>query len=173
MVSHKPPIWCILSIGIIVWLAGCMPNTTKQEPPPPQEPPNNPEVVLPENFRNMGQQTPRGYVLTLAGLSFKTNSEQLVPEGLKNLDSMASVLNENKQFKIQIEGHTDDVGNRDHNLFLSKARANSVFDALLQRDVDPDRMSIAGYGPDRPLVKNDSKEGRAQNRRVEIVILNR
>lgn len=174
MVLPKSTIWRVLCVGIVVWLAGCMPGTTKEESPPTKkEAIKNPEVVLPEQFRDVGEQTPHGYVLTLEGLSFKTNSEQLVPEGLKNLDVMTEILNQNKQFKIKIEGHTDDIGKHDHNLFLSKARANSVFDALLQRDVEPSRMSIEGYGPDRPLVENDSEENRAKNRRVEIVILNR
>jgi len=71
-----------------------------------------------------------------------------------------------------IEGHTDSVGGEDYNLGLSEQRADSVRRALIDDDVSPERITIKGYGERFPVAGNDTPEGRQQNRRVEIVIMN-
>ena len=80
----------------------------------------------------------------------------------KNLASFTNIL---------IEGHTDDTGSDDHNMALSKDRAESVSHYLATVEVRPARFSIAGYGESQPVVTNDTAEGRQKNRRVDIAIL--
>ena len=72
--------------------------------------------------------------------------------------------------KVDIEGHTDDVGNDRANMKLSQARANSVRAYLVKKGVEPMRMRAVGYGEDRPIDDNSTPEGQAINRRVEFVI---
>jgi outer membrane protein OmpA-like peptidoglycan-associated protein len=80
-------------------------------------------------------------------------------------------MQENPQMKIEVGGHTDNVGSKDHNVSLSKNRAKSVFDYLVKKGINPNRMTHAGYGFDKPVEKNDTPEGRALNRRTEFTII--
>jgi outer membrane protein OmpA-like peptidoglycan-associated protein len=80
-------------------------------------------------------------------------------------------MKSNPTIKVTIEGHTDSVGPADYNLRLSDARANSVRDALIERDVAADRMEAIGYGESKPIASNRSRKGRAANRRVEFKIV--
>ena len=79
------------------------------------------------------------------------------------------LMNANSGLKISIEGHTDSTGSADHNRQLSTARARSVLGALVGLGIDPARLSSKGFGPDKPVASNTSEEGRAANRRVELV----
>ena len=74
---------------------------------------------------------------------------------------------------VGIEGHTDNVGNKIENLYLSKERAKSVYDYLIQSGVQKQRLSYEGFGEEIPIVSNDSEEGRALNRRTEFKVLRR
>jgi cell division protein FtsN len=73
--------------------------------------------------------------------------------------------------KVEIQGHTDTEGPRQHNLLLSQRRADSVRKALIRRGVDFQRLDSKGYGPDQPIADNATPEGRAKNRRVQFKIL--
>ena len=89
------------------------------------------------------------------------------------LDDVAQVLNDNPTIHIRIEGHTDSVGSAKYNRKLSDGRANSVMSELISRGIEPGRMEAEGFGEDRPIDTNETKEGRANNRRVEMHITSR
>jgi chemotaxis protein MotB len=118
----------------------------------------------------------RGLVISLDGSFFDSGSDQLRPEGYELLNALApAILNLGSQ--VRIEGHTDDVpiqtGRFPSNWELSTARATSVVAYLVRQfGFTPEKLSAAGYGEFRPIEKNDTPEGRARNRRVDIVILN-
>ncbi len=74
---------------------------------------------------------------------------------------------------MRIEGHTDSVGTRPYNLALSQRRAQSVVEYLVNKGIDPTRLSSQGFGMEKPIASNKTEEGRSQNRRVEMIILQR
>lgn len=118
------------------------------------------------------KQETRGMVITLSGsVLFETDKSALLPSAMQKLNDVADALIKgNPDASITIEGHTDSTGNRDHNMVLSQQRAESVKQALVGRGVAADRIQTVGVGPDRPVADNKSPEGRANNRRVEIVV---
>ena len=105
-----------------------------------------------------------------SNVTFATDQDQVIPPFYPTLDSVALVLRKFEKTLIDVDGHTDAVGNADYNMDLSNRRANSVANYLASRGVDPRRMSAMGYGLERPIASNTSEIGRAQNRRVEIAI---
>jgi outer membrane protein OmpA-like peptidoglycan-associated protein len=111
-------------------------------------------------------------VITLSGsVLFETNKAALLPAATTKLNDVADALTKgNPDANITIEGHTDSQGARDHNMQLGQQRAESVKSQLVARGVAPDRIKAVGVGPDRPIADNKSPEGRANNRRVEIIV---
>ena len=105
-----------------------------------------------------------------SNVTFATDQDQVIPPFYPTLDSVALVLRKFNKTLIDVDGHTDSVGNAGYNMDLSNRRANSVANYLAGRGVDPRRMSAMGYGLERPIASNASEMGRAQNRRVEIAI---
>jgi outer membrane protein OmpA-like peptidoglycan-associated protein len=104
------------------------------------------------------------------GILFDTDSDCLKPESGAVIKSVARGLETNPNLKLRIEGHTDSTGNADHNLELSKRRAEAVMAVLVtQFSVDAARLSAEGLGASKPMDSNDTPQGRAQNRRVEFV----
>jgi outer membrane protein OmpA-like peptidoglycan-associated protein len=87
------------------------------------------------------------------------------------IDRVAQVLIKYPQTKIRVEGHTDNTGSEDYNLELSNKRALAVKDALVNRNIDPARLQIVGFGQAKPIAGNDTEAGRQMNRRVKIVII--
>jgi outer membrane protein OmpA-like peptidoglycan-associated protein len=105
-----------------------------------------------------------------AEVSFDTGSAQIKPALQPTMDRIAQVLNENEKTYIDIIGHTDSVGTDAMNQTLSEQRARSVSGALTNRGVNPVRIETAGFGETMPIASNDTPEGRALNRRVEILL---
>lgn len=104
------------------------------------------------------------------GIYFDFNSATLRPESGPVLKEIADALQHNPAWKIKIEGHTDNVGGDAYNLLLSQRRAGAVKQALsTEYRITPDRMMPQGFGSSRPKASNDTVEGRALNRRVELV----
>jgi OOP family OmpA-OmpF porin len=101
-------------------------------------------------------------------IQFENNQADLKPGSYGTLDEISTALKAQSGLNIEIQGHTDGKGARSYNLLLSQNRAESVKSYLETMGIDPARMTVRGYGPDRPIASNDSKEGRAKNRRVEI-----
>ena len=92
-------------------------------------------------------------------------------ESFNELDRLYDILKENKGMKIEISGHTDDKGSDEYNKNLSNSRAKSVLNYLVNKGINADRLTSIGYGESQPVVKNDSDENRAYNRRVEFKVL--
>ena len=104
------------------------------------------------------------------GINFDTDSDRLKPESGAMLKLVAAALTKNPNLKLEIDGYTDSVGKADHNLDLSRWRAQAVQSVLVsQFGVDADRLSSNGFGPDNPITSNDTPDGRANNRRVEFL----
>ena len=85
------------------------------------------------------------------------------------IDQIVQMMNSNPDLKIGVEGHTDNVGTPASNKTLSEARAKSVVSAIVAQGIAADRLSPVGFGQDKPIADNNTEEGRAQNRRVELV----
>lgn len=116
------------------------------------------------------QQTERGIVLTLGEFLFPFDSAELQPGAERTLDRLAQYLRDNPDYLVLIEGHTDATGDAGYNQQLSERRADAVRAALAQRGIGRDRVRSVGLGEDYPVASNAQPEGRAQNRRVEVVI---
>jgi outer membrane protein OmpA-like peptidoglycan-associated protein len=85
------------------------------------------------------------------------------------LNEISKLMKEHSDLKFEIDGHTDSDGNDDANMKLSQSRANAVKDQLVKMGIDESRLTTKGFGETKPIDKNDSAEGKANNRRVEFV----
>ena len=103
------------------------------------------------------------------GIYFDFNKDTLKPESEPVLKEISQAMTDNPDWKLTVEGHTDNIGGDSYNLELSKRRAAAVKEALVtQYHIAPDRLANDGYGASRPVETNDTLEGRARNRRVEL-----
>ena len=105
-----------------------------------------------------------------SGLLFDVDKAALKPASKENLASLAVILNKYDDTEILLEGHTDATGSEEHNLSLSRSRSQSVANYLAGEKVMETRFTIMGYGEAQPIASNESTEGRAMNRRVEVAI---
>ncbi|MBR9978588.1 MAG: OmpA family protein [Bacteroidetes bacterium] len=109
--------------------------------------------------------------VVLEGINFETNSAVITPDSETILRMALNTLRTNPDLRVEIQGHTDDVGGRNMNQDLSERRANAVREYFIERGIDGDRMTARGYGLDQPLVPNDSPENRQRNRRIQFRVL--
>lgn len=107
---------------------------------------------------------------TFRNVNFETGKWDLLPPALPELDGLANFLKENPKVKLEIGGHTDDVGNDADNQLLSQNRAESVTNYLIAKGIAAGRLSFKGYGESQPIAPNTSATGRLQNRRVECKV---
>jgi len=110
--------------------------------------------------------------ISIYGINFDTAKDRLKPGAEKVLVEINKLMLNYPELKIEIQGHTDNVGSANYNLNLSNKRANTVKQYLLLFGVDKNRMTAKGYGLTKPIATNDTEVGRAKNRRVELVKLN-
>ena len=122
-------------------------------------------------FASIKQET-RGMVITLSGgVLFTSGKSELLPAAQLKLNDVAKALTEqDPDSTMVVEGHTDSQGGADFNQKLSEQRAQAVRDYLVSRGIASDRITAAGFGPTRTIGDNATAEGRANNRRVEIVV---
>lgn len=111
-----------------------------------------------------------GMVIRLNNLFFDTGAQVLKKESYPELNRFLKLLNAQPNMKIEISGHTDNVGDKASNLKLSLARAQSVKNYLVSKAIDPNRIVVKGYGSDKPLENNATEAGKKKNRRVEFII---
>ena len=116
--------------------------------------------------------------IILKGVNFEFNSAKLTSEATNRLDNVVNALSASEQIEVRIEGHTDSIGGASYNLKLSKERAASVRQYLIDRGIAADRLTSEGYGESQPIAANnkpngaDNPSGRAKNRRVELEVVN-
>lgn len=107
----------------------------------------------------------------LEKVNFKLGAATIESSSFALLDEVARAIQDNPDIRVRIEGHTDNEGDDDFNLRLSQSRAESVKTYMSDRGIDPARLDAVGFGEERPIDTNRTDEGRANNRRVEFVIL--
>lgn len=113
----------------------------------------------------------KGARITLKNIFFESDSYNLKNESKAELDRLIEFMTLNKNVRIEISGHTDNVGNADYNKRLSENRAKEVRKYLSDNDIEDSRMEHKGFGMTQPIEDNDTEEGRANNRRTEILVL--
>ncbi len=154
--------WSARALGIVFCVAALAACSKKKPPPPPPQP-----VAVPP------PPAPRMAFITISDrIQFETGNAVLLPTSLPILNQVVKVMTDNPQILlVQIEGHTDNVGDEKENLLLSQQRAESVRAYLLSQGIAADRLRAMGFGERIPVVGNDTEVGRLQNRRVEFRII--
>ncbi|MDP4716347.1 MAG: DUF5723 family protein [Flavobacteriales bacterium] len=104
-------------------------------------------------------------------LEYKTSSDVILSSSFSSLDELAKLMAVNSAWKLRISGHTDNVGPREANVNLSKRRSESVKKYLMSKGIAADRFEVLYFGPDKPIAPNNTEDGRARNRRVEMLIV--
>lgn len=117
------------------------------------------------------RQTESGVVVTLGDVLFESGQTELREEAMASLVEVVDLLQSEPDKNIRIEGHTDSTGEAETNLEISQKRADSVFNALVSLGVDAQRVTTTGMGEDFPIASNETEEGRQQNRRVDVILL--
>jgi len=140
------------------------PAKPKPEPAPAKVAPAPTPVAVPPKPKR---------IIVLQGTQFAFDSAELTPEARGTLNENAAVLERETDVKVVIEGHTDSIGPEAYNQGLSERRAKVVEQYLISKGISTDRLETLGYGPTRPVASNNTKEGRAINRRVELNVLER
>lgn len=108
--------------------------------------------------------------VVLRNVFFESGSADLLPASTQELNRLADLLRESPAVRIQITGHTDNVGDDTSNQILSENRAKSVYEYLVQQGIPAERLRYKGFGETKPIDTNDTEEGRARNRRTEFVV---
>jgi outer membrane protein OmpA-like peptidoglycan-associated protein len=145
--------------GILGALLGHLICDPVETPPPPPPPP----VAKP------APPAPGTKITEIKGPHFDFNKAAIKPEGQRRLDDVVRLMRDNPNLRIEAVGHTDSVGSDAYNLKLGERRAKSVADYLTGQGVSASRIDIRSEGKDRPVASNSTAEGRAENRRVEIL----
>jgi outer membrane protein OmpA-like peptidoglycan-associated protein len=112
-----------------------------------------------------------GETVILRNIFFDTDKFELKDESRSELARLISLLKSNPQISIEISGHTDNHGTADHNIVLSKNRAEAVYNYLILNGIAKERLSYSGFGMTRPIDTNDTEAGRANNRRTEFKVV--
>lgn len=131
------------------------------------------------DYKDKCPDTPKGAPVnsvgcwTIKGVNFDYNKWDIKPEYYGQMDENVKVLENNPTFKIEIQGHTDSIASEEFNQLLSEKRAESAKEYFISKGIDAARISTVGFGELKPIKPNDTPEGRAENRRIEIQIISR
>ncbi|MGY5351990.1 OmpA family protein [Wenyingzhuangia sp. IMCC45533] len=109
-------------------------------------------------------------IKALEGVKFKTDSDELLKKSYPKLDAVAELMKSHDDFKLVINGYTDNTGTSEYNHTLSHKRADAAKARLIEDGISADRITTNGYGEENPIATNDTEEGRAKNRRVEFKV---
>jgi len=145
----------ILGAGICLALH----QEEKKEAPPPPPPPPKAEPAPPPKEK-----------IVLRGVNFDFDKYAIRPDAKVILDEAAAILKRNPDVKVKVDGYTDNIGTKEYNQGLSERRAGAVADYLGQAGVDRSNLTPRGFGLTNPVADNKTKEGRAKNRRVELLV---
>jgi outer membrane protein OmpA-like peptidoglycan-associated protein len=126
-------------------------------------------VDVPEPAPGVPAVSPPAPRFVLSGVQFDTAKATLTSDSFARLDTIVEYLTHKKSARIEISGHTDNVGKKADNKRLSQARAEAVRDYLVAKGIEASRITAVGYGDERPIAPNDTAEGRQRNRRIEAV----
>ena len=132
--------------------------------------PNLPGLIRLNGCPEVEEKVRREITAAARNVQFETGKSTLKTESFRVLESVVKILEANPDYKLDIEGHTDDRGNDATNLQLSDDRARTCYEYLIVRGIDPVRLSARGYGESRPIASNATKTGRSENRRVAFVL---
>jgi OOP family OmpA-OmpF porin len=141
-------------------LFGCKPPAPAPPPPPPP-PPRAAPAPAPDDCASR---------IVLRGVTFAFDSAEIDPASAVVLDVAAETLLGCPNANVTIEGHTDGIGSEEYNDGLSQRRSNAGVSHLENRGVPSSRLTAVGYGESRPVASNDTEEGRALNRRIELKV---
>jgi outer membrane protein OmpA-like peptidoglycan-associated protein len=133
-------------------------------PPPPAPPPPPAVAEAPPPAPAVTKK------LILRGVNFDFDKATLRPDAIPILDEAARTLKTESSLLVSVEGHTDSRGTDEYNQALSVRRATTVRNYLSEHGVDAGRLTVVGHGESRPVASNDTDDGRAQNRRVELLV---
>jgi outer membrane protein OmpA-like peptidoglycan-associated protein len=156
--SYMPLIIISSILVVAIIIAYFIFTTKKPEPLPVKPPPVTKKAKPPSKFE-------------LEGNTFESGKTTIKDESLPILKNIASILKAYPETKIKIVGHTDNVGNEGKNIKLSGDRAKAVMDWFIENGISAERLSSEGKGSAQPVADNTAKEGRAKNRRTEILII--
>jgi outer membrane protein OmpA-like peptidoglycan-associated protein len=135
----------------------------------------NPNGASQQAFRYLAnpndKELPKRFVFDR--LNFDSATTALTADSVATVTELAAIMKAYPAVTVALEGHTDNTGDPAQNRQLSVDRANAVRDRLVQAGIARDRISTAGYGQDRPIASNDTSEGKARNRKTELVVLTR
>ncbi|MBK6993765.1 MAG: OmpA family protein [Lewinellaceae bacterium] len=132
-------------------------------------PPYMPVPVKPDDLSL--QKLEPGKTIQLKNIYFEFDKDELMPRSYVELNKLLKIMRENPKLSIEIVGHTDALGDDDYNLELSRRRALAVVNFLQQNKISKNRLRSHGDGEAKPIASNETDEGRAQNRRVEFVVV--
>jgi outer membrane protein OmpA-like peptidoglycan-associated protein len=151
------------------------PKPVPPPPPPPPPPPAKPKPAPPPPPPPPPPAKPKPApkverTIILDDVLFDFDRSNVKPEAASILDRLVAFMNENKDKKVSLSGHTDNVGTEAYNQKLSERRVSSVQDYVVKKGVEASRVSGQGFGESKPIADNKTREGRAKNRRVEIKV---
>ncbi len=112
----------------------------------------------------------RGYKIRINNIEFKFDKYEILPKSIPILKRLAEILKKFRGYEIEIHGHTDNIGDANYNLILSKKRAESVYNYLIKEGISPKQMKTIGFGFKYSIADNSTEEGRRKNRRVEFIL---
>jgi OOP family OmpA-OmpF porin len=135
------------------------PAATPPAPPPPPPPPPAPPPP------------PVAQRIVLRGVNFDFNKANIRPDAAGILREAATILKDNSSVTVSVEGHTDAIGSDAYNQKLSQRRAEAVKQFLVKEGIPASRLTTRGFGKSQPVASNDTEDGRAQNRRVELKVV--
>jgi len=160
--------------GVPDYLDEC-PNTPKGVPVDAKGCPKDTDGDGVLDYLDECPNTPKGAEVNivgcwiLAGVKFDTDKAEIKTVYAANIDKVVDILNENPDIKIEVQGHTDNIASKEYNQKLSEKRADAVSDYLINNGIAADRVSKKGFGLTKPIASNNTEEGRANNRRVQLM----
>lgn len=109
--------------------------------------------------------------IVLNNLFFQTGKSDILPNSFPELGRLVGIMNDNPEIKIEIQGYTNNIGDKDKLIELSERRAEAVKQYLVSKNISPDRITTKGFGPEKPVATNNTSAGRKKNQRVEFKII--